>query len=50
MCVHIIFFSDQQDVLIPAKDFSNVIIGDILEIYHPEDEFRFVSTVSDKGG
>ncbi|XP_076434609.1 GATOR1 complex protein DEPDC5-like [Babylonia areolata] len=29
----------QKDLLITSKDFPGVVIGDVLEIYHPEDEF-----------
>ncbi|PVD31681.1 hypothetical protein C0Q70_07099 [Pomacea canaliculata] len=29
----------QQDIIIPPKDFPGVMIGDVLEIYHPEEEF-----------
>ncbi|XP_070204272.1 GATOR complex protein Iml1-like isoform X2 [Littorina saxatilis] len=30
---------NQKDLLITAKDFPGVQIGDVLEIYHPEEEF-----------
>ncbi|KAH9502461.1 GATOR complex protein depdc5 [Bulinus truncatus] len=29
-----------QDILISAKDFPDVNVGDVLEVYHPEDEWN----------
>ncbi|KAK6967840.1 DEP domain-containing protein 5 [Biomphalaria glabrata] len=31
-----------QDILISAKDFPDVRVGDVLEVYHPEDEWNRV--------
>ena len=40
--VVVLIVTDQKDLLITAKDFPGVKIGDVLEIYHPEEEFRSV--------
>ena len=42
--VVLLIVTDQKDLLITAKDFPGVKIGDVLEIYHPEEEFRSVGS------
>ena len=42
--VVVLIVTDQKDLLITAKDFPGVKIGDVLEIYHPEEEFRSVGS------
>lgn len=35
-----------QDVLINQKDYPSLKIGDLIEIYSPEDDYRFVEIVN----
>ena len=32
--------ADQNDLLLTSKDFVDVVIGDVLEIYHQDGDFR----------
>lgn len=33
-------FSSDQEILISSKDFADVKVGDVLELYHPDDEWK----------